>query len=393
MRGVRWSKIEVSGTRGVVFMRRWFFAAIVALSLSLGTLVPRVQSQSLPDLFDRIRPSIAFVLARSAQGAVSGTGFLVHPDGLLLTAHHVVNLAREISVVLPGQRVQRAIVIGANPDIDIAVLQIPIHGIQPLTLGDSSRVRAGEEILVAGYPLASVLGTYEVTITRGIVNAVRTQAGLIQIDAPINPGMSGGPIVNLRGEVIGVAVLVLRGAQSVNFAVPINPAKPLIPRVLTPAQPTQPPPLASTPPQPQVSGVKSGSLVAQERETTRINGQVQYFLSINKQVYEPTEVVEIRLRIFNTGPDVTFTFLTAQLYDFVILQGTAEVARWSIGRQFVPLNSSVVLAMRATFEFRTQWRQQDQAENQVPPGNYTIVGYFLSWPSPMVLSLSLDKVP
>lgn len=367
----------------------------VSLALILfGSVVTTARSQTLADLIQRIRPSVAFVLARGGQGAVSGTAFVVHPDGLLLTAHHVVNLAREISVTLPGRQPQRAVIVASDPNIDIAVLQISLTGLRPLQLGDSAKVRAGDEIIVAGYPLASILGSYEITVTRGIINAVRTSAGLIQMDAPTNPGMSGGPVVNLRGEVVGIAVMVIRGAQAINFAVPVNSAKQLIPRDVTSSAP--PGPISPIAPPPQIPGAKPGALVASEHITTKAIGHVQYTLEIDKQIYEPAEHVELKLLVSNTGTsEVTFSFLTNQLFDFIILQGTQEIARWSTGRQFGPLDRPLTLSLQGglKFEWRTRWKQIDQNDDPVSAGRYIVVAYFLSWPSPVSLSLTVDKIP
>ncbi len=179
-----------------------------------------VHSQNTPDLVATVTPSVAFVFATGERGGASGTAFVVHPDGLLVTALHVVEEAREITVVLLGRQSYPADVVAVSTDYDLAVLRIPLRGYPVLPLAGS--VRQGEEVLVIGYPLANVLGDYEVTVTKGVVSAVRTQLGLVQIDAAMNPGVSGGPVLNLRGEVIGVAVSGLRTRQLVNFASPAS---------------------------------------------------------------------------------------------------------------------------------------------------------------------------
>ena len=163
---------------------------------------------------------MAFVLSTTGRGRASGTAFVVHADGLLVTALHVVEEAQEVSVTFPGGPTVAADVVGADGESDLAVLRVPRAGLQALRLADPQMVRVGEEVLVVGYPLAGILGAYDVTVTRGIVSAIRINLGLIQVDAAMNPGVSGRPVLNVRGEVVGVATLRLRTGQQVNFAVP-----------------------------------------------------------------------------------------------------------------------------------------------------------------------------
>lgn len=368
---------------------------MLSICLAVATTIP-AHSQSLPDLVERSRPSIAFILSRRAQGIASGTGFVVHPDGFILTAHHVVDSAREIIVVLPGRQPSRGNIVASNAKLDIALLRIPVSGLSPLRLGNSLTARVGEDVFAIGYPLADILGNYEVTVTRGIISAIRSQEGLLQVDAAINPGVSGGPISNGRGEVIGVAVLVLRGAQSVSFAVPINLVRPLLTsRITTVAPPVAPPSTVPIAPV-QPPRATSGSLIVFERTASTTFGQLVFRLEADKASYGPAELVEIVLAIENPGPtDMFFTFLTSQFYDFVILHGTVEIARWSLGRSFQQFDGprTLTLAAGAKFEYRTRWRQLDQNDDPVRPGRYTVIGYYLSWPNPVSLSLLTEKLP
>jgi len=194
-------------------------AGILAAILLLR-VAPPVYPQTPADLVDRAKPSVAFVLSTTEKGPGSGTAFVVHADGLLATTLHVVEEAREISVTLPGGPTMAAEVVGVDAENDLAVLRVPRTGLQTLRLADSQAVRQGEEVLVLGYPLANILGSYDVTVTRGIVSAVRANIGLIQVDAAMNPGVSGGPVMNARGDVVGIAVSGLRIGQQVNFAAP-----------------------------------------------------------------------------------------------------------------------------------------------------------------------------
>ena len=193
---------------------------IVTTFLLLVALTSSAYPQSIPDLISRIKPSVAFVLASGDTQSASGTAFVVHSDGLLVTALHVVEDARQVAVLLSGGQSVSADVVAVNADYDLAILRIARVGWPALQVADSANVRQGEEVLVIGYPFATILGNYEPTVTRGLVSAVRTQPGVIQVDAAMNPGMSGGPVINLRGEVIGVAIYRLEPGQQLNFASP-----------------------------------------------------------------------------------------------------------------------------------------------------------------------------
>jgi serine protease Do len=171
------------------------------------------------------------VTARAQEGhPPTATAFVVHPDGYLLTATHVLKAAATVEVVLGGTR-YTATVVGMDERHDIAVLRIPATNLPTLLLGNSQVVEVGEEVRAFGFPLARALGP-SVKVTRGTVSGIDTTAvpPLLQIDATVNPGSSGGPLINAQGEVIGVvtAKLVGAGMANVGLAVPINEAKPLL---------------------------------------------------------------------------------------------------------------------------------------------------------------------
>jgi len=159
-----------------------------------------------------------------------GSGFIVSPDGMILTNAHVVKDMDEIKVTLAGNRSYTAKVIGVDPDSDIAVIKIPATGLPAVTFGDSSRLRVGEIVLAVGNPFG-----FNGTVTRGIVSATgRTNVGIIgyedfiQTNTPINPGNSGGPLVNIQGQVIGITTAIATrssGYQGIGFAIPSNSAK------------------------------------------------------------------------------------------------------------------------------------------------------------------------
>lgn len=208
--------------------------AILVLGMSsLASLSPAAMAQGIPELVGKAKASVAFVFVSGDQFQRSGSAFVVDSNGLLVTALHVVEDASKVSVVLPGGQPQPADVIGFDSDNDLALLRVGQSGLSPFTFGDSDALTSGEEVVVIGYPLADRLGTYDVTVTKGIISAIRPQSGPrtpppIQVDAAMNPGVSGGPVLSMNGQVIGIAVSGLSRAENLNFAGPANAAKILL---------------------------------------------------------------------------------------------------------------------------------------------------------------------
>ena len=176
-------------------------------------------------------------------GIASGSGFIVSPDGYILTNNHVVDGATEVTVRLLDRREFRAKVVGRDPNTDVAVLKIPATGLTAAPLGNSDASRVGEWVLAIGNPLGENL-TF--TVTQGIISAKgralqlpgQTQQSIqdfIQTDAAINPGNSGGPLVNVSGEVIGInsAIESPTGYNAgYGFAVPINLARAVMTQII-----------------------------------------------------------------------------------------------------------------------------------------------------------------
>ncbi|NUQ00857.1 MAG: trypsin-like peptidase domain-containing protein [Armatimonadetes bacterium] len=164
----------------------------------------------------------------------SGSGFVVHPDGWLLSCHHVVSGPGFVSVKLGDEEVQAEVVV-TDARHDLALLKIDRQGLAAVRLADIKAVKRQDEVLCFGYPLADVLG-FDLSVENGRITAIRNADGAraLQTNAPIKPGNSGGPMVSLRGEVVGVvnARLEIDGAtEGVAFAVPIDYAAPLLGRI------------------------------------------------------------------------------------------------------------------------------------------------------------------
>ena len=199
----------------------------------------------LTDIYDLIVPSVVEIRATGNVAEGRGSGFIWDDHTHIVTNHHVVNGADEITVVFENGAQFEAGIIGSDPDSDLAVLGLVNNNVMtapPSTpLGDSSKVRPGHVAVAIGSPFGQ-----EFTITSGIISAIgRTiQSGnsqfsiprVIQTDAPINPGNSGGPLLNRTGEVIGVNTQIISRSGSssgIGFAVPINTAKKVIPELIT----------------------------------------------------------------------------------------------------------------------------------------------------------------
>jgi S1-C subfamily serine protease len=198
-------------------------------------------SSAVVGVVEAVSPSVVHVQVRgSRQGRAaqgSGSGTILSPDGIVLTNNHVVEGASTIELALTDDRHFPARVLGRDPDTDIAVLRAETSDRLPAArLGNSKKIKPGQIAIAIGNPLG-----FESTVTAGIVSAVgrslRAQNGrligdVIQTDAALNPGNSGGPLVNSRAEVIGVNTAVIMGAQGICFSVAANTAQHVLTQVL-----------------------------------------------------------------------------------------------------------------------------------------------------------------
>ena len=197
-------------------------------------------SQAVVNAVEHIGPAVVSVgMARRAPERLrrrgldelkgAGSGLVIAPDGFILTNSHVVSSADRIDVRFPDGHEMPASIVGNDPHSDLAVLRVAASGLPSAELGDSSRLRVGQLVIAIGNPLG-----FQATVTAGVLSALgrtlrsdtgRLIEGIIQSDAALNPGNSGGPLVDFRGSVIGINTAIWEGSQGICFAIPVNTAK------------------------------------------------------------------------------------------------------------------------------------------------------------------------
>ncbi len=186
-------------------------------------------SRAVVDVVERVGPSVVSIRVvsggrRGSSGEGAGSGFIVAPDGYVVTNHHVVDGAREVTVVFTDGHEAAARVEGTDPSTDLALLRVLEGGLAPVLIGSSEQLRVGQLVIAIGNPLG-----FQSTVSTGVVSAVgrnlRGRSGrlienVIQTDVALNPGNSGGPLVDSRGAVVGVNTAMIRMAQGLCFAIP-----------------------------------------------------------------------------------------------------------------------------------------------------------------------------
>lgn len=199
-------------------------------------------SRAVTAVVDSVGPAIVSISIGEGMGDSefeplgAGSGFVIAPDGYILTNSHVVAPAKEIrTIFIDGQKL-RAVVIGKDPSTDLAVLRVNASGLPFAVLSDSPSLRVGQLVIAMGNPFG-----FQSTVSTGVVSALgralRSQDGrlienIIQHTAPLNPGNSGGPLLDSRGHVIGINTAIIAMAQGIGFAIPSSTAKWVVPQLL-----------------------------------------------------------------------------------------------------------------------------------------------------------------
>ncbi len=213
------------------------------------------EGELVADVAEKVGPSVVSIVTEStsrtvwgysAQSQSAGTGIIISKDGYIVTNKHVISGATSgtITVTLAdGTTYEKVTIAGSDPSNDIAFLKITdVSNLTPATLGDSSSLSVGQKVIAIG----NALGEYQNTVTSGIVSALgrpvtasdstgqstETLENLIQTDAAINSGNSGGPLVNLNGEIVAITTAVASDAQGIGFAIPINDVKGMVKTLL-----------------------------------------------------------------------------------------------------------------------------------------------------------------
>ena len=224
-------------------------SAPLEVTEAAGPVQLDAEEQNNVNLYKKALPAVVNITSTSVsfdffygvvpeQGA--GSGFIIDKEGHIVTNFHVIANARQVEVTLANKKKYKAEVIGADRSHDLAVIKINAANLNPATLGDSSRLQVGQKVYAIGNPF----GMFSGTMTRGIVSSIRSVREpdgvyideAIQTDAAINPGNSGGPLLNSRGEVIGINTMIAGTAgqnSGIGFAIPINSAKAVLNDLVT----------------------------------------------------------------------------------------------------------------------------------------------------------------
>lgn len=211
-----------------------FLSLLIVLTFPVISYGYSQDEQTTIMIYEQVSPSIVNIDADISEGVSSGTGCVIDSNGIILTSKHVIEGFKDLKITLPDGKSYAGEIIKTNSSNDDFVL-IKINpdnnSLQPITLGDSSNVKVGQKVLAIGNPFG-----FNRTLTTGIVSRVDKKRNKIQTDAAINPGSSGGPLLNFNGEVIGINQSIYNPDNNksnigIGFAIPVNTAKVFIKEV------------------------------------------------------------------------------------------------------------------------------------------------------------------
>ena len=195
----------------------------------------------------RVRQEHSGEFGTTTYAEGTGSGFVIDDEGRILTNYHVIAASNRIEIYLPSGRMSVAHIVGTAPTLDLALVQVdlePSDGVEPLTFADSDALRVGQKVIAVGHPLS-----LHNSVTVGVVSALsrslpespaELEGVMVQTDAAISPGSSGGPLLDSAGEVIAIATAIATEGQNIGFAVPVNLAKEVLTDLIEMGHPYRP---------------------------------------------------------------------------------------------------------------------------------------------------------
>jgi S1-C subfamily serine protease len=274
------------------------FLANIVVAQSEGT------KKDIPTIARSAKGSIVtIVMANNDEPITRGSGFLVSPDGMIVTNYHVIATGNVAVVKFSdGTTLPVDGVLAADKARDLAIIKIHGKNFRPLTLGNSDRIQIGEDVVAIGNPLG-----LELTVSNGILSGVRTvekEGGkFLQITAPISHGSSGGPLFNMSGEVVGITSMYFEGGENLNFAIPINDAKHLLRDPLISLAAPEALPNEEVTSKIQGGGAVGGVCDFFLKKMTNTLPQVPTLC-----VQDPSATIETTVSVFSSAPVLTGTF-------------------------------------------------------------------------------------
>ena len=287
--------------------------AVLVISPSTG------EDLELPDIYKKVIPSVVSISATGSSGTSTGTGVIMTADGYIITNYHVVSSAKDITVLLTDGQQYSAAEVGGDETSDLMVLKIAATGLTPAEFGDSDAAEVGESVVAIGDPLGIELRG---TMTDGIICGIKRDVSvgdrtmsLMQTNAALNSGNSGGPLVNMEGQVIGINTIKLSSSgyttvEGLGFAIPISSAKPIVDELVEKGYVTGRPAFGfSVEPKSDAyaQGVRAGDIitaidgqsVTTADEFNRIKNQYQAGDQISLKLYRNGEIYEVTVTLMD----------------------------------------------------------------------------------------------